>query len=82
MTKEEIGKQIETLRKQTLKLKNMTYEIKETIREALRFRFDMHEMSDEKSIELTEAMKEIDHEAFLEMVSDLESEGINHNFKI
>lgn len=60
----------------------MTNEIKETIREALRFRFDDSKTDDYKSIELVEAMKEIDYEAFLEMVSDLEFEGINHNFNI
>jgi hypothetical protein len=60
----------------------MNYEIKETIREALRLQFDDIKTDDFKSIELTAAMKEIDHEAYLEMVSDLESEGINHNFEI
>lgn len=54
----------------------MSDEIKETIREALRMQFDNPKTTANKSIELMEAMQDINHEAYLEMKSDLLSEGI------
>lgn len=54
----------------------MNKEHKETIREALRMQFDNQNTTDKKSIEIMEAMKHINHEAYLEMKSDLQSEGV------
>ena len=54
----------------------MTTEQKETIRKSLRFCFDFPKTTDCESIDIMKAMESIDHEAYLEMKSDLISEGI------
>jgi len=53
-------------------------EIKETIRGALRFRFDDKKTSTDELINLTKAMKFINKDDFLEMISDLEHENIKY----
>lgn len=54
----------------------LTYEQLETIKNALRFQFDSPKVDKYTSLALSEAMASINQDSFLEMRSDLISEGV------
>jgi hypothetical protein len=58
----------------------MNDKVKKTIALVLREKFDNCKQKI-RLIQYTEAMRPINHESFLEMISDLEAEGIEHNIK-